>query len=327
MKHLVEKNIDLKDYFSVQNTVVITDHNVSQIYRGKLAPYQCITIQAGESSKNLQTMQSIYDQCLDMEIDRNSLIVGFGGGVICDVAGFVGATYMRGVDCCFVPTTLLAQVDASIGGKNGVNLHGYKNIIGTFYQPKLILCDLNLLKTLPEKEIKNGMAEIVKHASIASSDLFEFLEQSEISSCNISLMEKLVCLSARIKTNIVTADEKEQNERRKLNFGHTLGHALEKLSGISHGEAVSIGMVAAAKISVRKQLLERADSERLEKLLKRLGLPTKFYGDVKEVVQIMRKDKKRIKEGVYYILLRNIGDAVIEKIDFEEIEEILYDLC
>ena len=311
--------------------VIITDNTVFK-HLNALFPkaVEIIKISEGESSKNLETVYGIYDRLLKLEVDRSYYIIGIGGGLVCDITGFVAATYMRGTHCIFVPTTLLAQVDAGIGGKNGVNFKGYKNIVGTFRQPDHVIHNFQTLKTLPKKEIQNGIAEVIKSAAIADADLFEYLEKktSQILSLQENAIEKLIHDSLNIKMNIVSSDETEKNERMKLNFGHTLGHALEKISKkYSHGEAISIGMVFAAKLSLHKGLITTQDVKRIESLIQKFGLPTSCHENKNDILDAMAKDKKRSINKIHYILLNNIGNAIIQEITFSELGEIFDDMC
>lgn len=320
----------LREYANSDKTVIVTDKNILRLHKDELAKtgFDLIEIGFGEQAKNLKTAEGLYKKFLELELERNSLVIGVGGGIVCDVVGFAASTYLRGIRFGFVPTTLLAQADASIGGKNGVNFEGYKNLIGTFNQPEFVLCDLEMLKTLPVNELKAGMAEIIKHAIIADTELFSYIEENleRILSLHRTALEKIVYDSIAIKSNIVSADEKEKNERRKLNFGHTIGHAIEKNTAIIHGEAVSIGMVAASKISVEKGILAEKEFQRIELLLEKIGLPTSLKElklDKKKIVDAILKDKKRENEKIKFVLIEGIGRAVIEEIKIEELEKCL----
>ena len=217
-------------YISAKDVVVITDTHVDQLYHEQFPAGEVITIGTGEEVKNLDTVRDIYSRLISLQADRSTFILGIGGGVVCDISGYVASTYMRGLNFGYVPTTLLAQVDASVGGKTGVNLEGYKNLVGVFNQPEFVLCDGRLLETLPQREVLCGMAEIIKHAAIADMDLFEFLEQNYENAIQLDedIIEKLIYDSVVIKSAIVNRDETEKGERRKLNFGHTFGHAIER---------------------------------------------------------------------------------------------------
>jgi 3-dehydroquinate synthase len=231
---------------------------------------------------------------------------------------------MRGVPFGFVSTTLLSQVDASVGGKNGVNFQGYKNMVGVFNQPEFVLCDLSMLTSLPKSELVNGFAEIVKHAVICDKNLFAYLEQhaAEALRLNSTVMEKLVFDSVRIKAAVVRQDETEKGSRRKLNFGHTFGHAIEKTARVSHGEAVSAGMMLAAQLSQQKGLISLNEVNRLERLLSSLALPTRITADHQSVLDALHKDKKREGHRIHFVLLDRIGHAVIEQISLQKLESL-----
>jgi 3-dehydroquinate synthase len=317
-----ESLLDLRKYLPSEKVVIITDANVRSFYEKDFPPYPVIEIGTGEKIKNLDTVQVIYEKLMGLEADRSSFIVGIGGGIVCDIAGFVASTYLRGVGFGFVASTLLSQVDASVGGKNGVNLGGYKNMVGVFNQPEFVICDMNLLKTLPEREILCGFAEIVKHAVIADADLFSYLEEHHEKAMELDtgVIEKLVYDSLVIKASIVNKDEKEKGERRKLNFGHTFGHAIEKTTGLSHGEAVSGGMLVASALSEKRGHLPQEDLEKIEGLLKKLNLPTGLQIDRKRVLDALRKDKKREGNSINFVLLNGIGRAIVEQISIEELK-------
>ncbi|MGD8986090.1 MAG: 3-dehydroquinate synthase [Desulfobacteraceae bacterium] len=319
---------NLQKYIASAQVVIITDSNVRRLYGKDFPPYEIIEIGMGEKIKNLDTVKTIYGKLLEAETDRSSFIVGIGGGVVCDIAGFAASTYLRGVRFGFVSSTLLSQVDASVGGKNGVNFEGYKNMVGVFNQPEVVICDMNLLKTLPEKQVLCGLAEVVKHAAIGDANLFSYLEKhyNKVLQLYEEAIEKIVYDSVLIKSSIVNRDEKEKGERRKLNFGHTLGHALEKTTGAPHGEAVSAGMVAASVLSEKKGYLSREEKERIEALLKKFQLPTRVQVDKKRLLEALRKDKKREGEAINFVLLHGIGKAVVEKISMKELEAVVSEM-
>jgi 3-dehydroquinate synthase len=312
----------------LDRTIIISDKNVCEHYRDEFPTQKVIQIGTGEEIKDLATVQDIYERLLSFEADRSSFIVGIGGGIVCDVAGFVASTFMRGVRFGFVASTLLAQVDASVGGKNGVNFHGFKNIVGVFNQPEFVICDVSLLRTLPQREILCGMAETVKHAAVERSDLFAFLEERAHDALTLepSVVERIIYDSVQLKSAIVNRDEKEQGERRKLNFGHTFGHAIEKTVGLSHGEAVSVGMVVASALSVRRGLLAEDEAARVERLLRKLELPTTIRGNPDKILEALRKDKKREGVHVHFVLLEGIGRAIIEEISLDELRGVIADL-
>ena len=319
---------NLGRYLQPSRTIVITDQQVNRLYHDLFAEFDVIEIGCGEEIKTLRTIEDICRQLVEREADRTSFIVGIGGGIVCDITGFAASIYMRGVKFAFAPTTLLAQVDAGIGGKNGVNLGGYKNMIGVFQQPEFVICDPRLLKTLPAEEVACGMAEIIKHAAIGSRELFAFLENSVpgIDIGDEAILAGIICDSLRIKAAIVGQDERERGERKKLNFGHSLGHALEKISGIPHGRAISIGMAAAARISVKRGLLPPKEAERVANLLQRMKLPVDFPFQREMVFEALKKDKKRKSDKIDYVLLDSIGHAVIAEIPISELEAAIDDM-
>ena len=318
----------LSSHFDATKRVIITDSPVRSFYGDLFPPCEVIEIGIGEPSKTLATVEKIYEALLRYEIDRSSFVVAIGGGLVCDVAAYAASTYLRGLRFGFVPTTLLAQVDASVGGKNGVNFKGYKNLVGTFTQPLFVLCDFALLKTLPEPELKNGFAEAIKTAAIGDAHLFSFLETAWKGALSLEgdVIERIVYDCLTVKSRIVSFDEREKGERRKLNFGHTVGHALEKVNHLRHGEAVSLGMVAAAKVSVRRGLLTQNDLERIEGLLGRFDLPVKTHVNADLVRDALRKDKKREDEEIYFVLLDGIGNARVAPVGIDELDEVFNDL-
>lgn len=326
----VGQNVDdLQKYLGERRALVITDKNVERSL-GRHIKYEKIIIDSGEDAKTLQTVEKIYLKLLELGFEKTDYIVGFGGGIVCDITGFVAATYSRGMNCILVPTTLLSQVDAAIGGKNGVNLSSYKNIIGTIVQPNIVLCDLGCLKTLPKNELRNGFAEVIKHAVIEDAKLFELLEKNQEAAMNLDdkLMTKIVSESIKIKVGIVSKDEKENELRMKLNFGHSVGHAVEKVAKIAHGEAVAIGMVAEAKISLKRGLISNSEFDRLKNLIKRFGLPIaiKLSGKRIELIDAVSKDKKKRNGKIKMYLLNGIGKSLIYEVGFDEIGVALDDL-
>lgn len=320
---------NLGDYADLERTVLLVDSNVDCIYGPLLSGYERVDIGCGETAKCLSNIERICRRLLELGVDRSSVIVGVGGGVACDIAGFVASIFMRGLAFGFAPTSLLAQVDASIGGKNGVNLDGYKNIIGVFNQPRFVLVDVDVLRTLAEREILCGAAEIIKHALIGDSEMYGFLERDwrRLLALEKDAVENAVGRSISLKTEIVSADEREAGERRKLNFGHTLAHALEKAAGVSHGEAVGIGMGFASRISAARGLLAPADKDRIEALLRNVGLPTEVPVAPGQILEAVWKDKKREGEALHFVLLDGIGKAVVTKLAREELERYTHDLC
>jgi 3-dehydroquinate synthase len=318
---------NLTEYLSGFEAVIITDHNVYNHYHTLFPTDKIIQIGTGEEIKTLETVKHIIGRLIELGADRSTYIVGAGGGIACDIAGFAASIYERGLRFGFVSTTLLSQVDASVGGKNGVNFEGYKNMVGVFNQPDFVICDPELLKTLPGKEVLNGCAEIVKHAAIADPEMFKFLEDNYkgILALDKDVIERAVRDSIRIKSRIVNMDERERGERRKLNFGHTMGHALEKVAKVSHGEAVSAGMVYACMISEKMGLLKHKDRQRVEELLANLGLPTVIQADHGKLFEAIGKDKKRERERIHLVLLEKIGEVIVKEVPISELQTLLPD--
>ncbi len=320
---------DLKIHLKERQTVVITDSHVNSYYKDLFPGLELIVLEPGEDSKSLTTVQSLYDSFLDLGVDRSTLLLGLGGGVVCDLTGFAAATFLRGVPFAFVPTTLLAQVDAALGGKNGVNLNGYKNQVGVFRQPEFVFIDFSFLDTLPIPEKLNGLAEMIKHSLIAGISHFQDLEQNwpQLVSLDKAVIERAVSDSVAIKSRIVESDPFETGARRVLNFGHTLGHAIEREGVYQHGEAVSLGMVLAAKLSVLLGMLSSREAGRIQTLLKNIGLPTHVRLSPTRILDAVKKDKKREQKDIHFVLLSGIGRPEIKKISFSRLEEHIHDLC
>ena len=319
---------NLSVYLPSENVVIITDENVSKYYLDKFPDFKIITIGTGESVKTLDTAAYIYQQLLDMDAQRSTFLVGIGGGIVCDITGFIASTFLRGIRFGFVSSTLLSQVDASVGGKNGVNHQGFKNMIGVFNQPEFVICDNRLLKTLPKRELLSGFAEIIKHAAIDDADYFSYLEKhcEKALAIEPDVIEKIVHDSVIIKSEVVNRDEQEKGERRKLNFGHTFGHAIEKTFKIPHGEAVSLGMVLASSLSTRKGLLTEAKAKQLTALLRHYGLPVDIDFDRNKILEALNKDKKRKGDNIHFVLLEDIGKSVMMDISIDELKNVIHDL-
>ncbi|MBI4549266.1 MAG: 3-dehydroquinate synthase [Ignavibacteriae bacterium] len=323
---------DIANDFRDASKFIITDSNVKSHYGGifnnKL--FRILTVPAGERSKDRKTKEYLEDRLLSLRADRNSLIIALGGGVIGDLAGFVAATFMRGIPYIQIPTTLLAQVDSSIGGKVAINHPLGKNLIGAFYQPKKVYIDTGTLKTLPEKEFPNGMAEVIKYGAILDIQLFNFLEKNhkQILKRDRSSLTRIIKRCCQLKKMIVHQDERETGLRRILNFGHTVGHAIEALSNyrIGHGEAIAMGMVAEAKLSYALGMINYDDITRLSRLLQAYGLPITIPSrfTLKQLLRATLHDKK-IKQGtVQYTLLEKIGKAKVGvQLTLKEVEQHL----
>lgn len=316
-----ERLSSLSRYLPPGRVIVITDENLFRLYRSRFPEAEVVVIGCGERVKTMETLSFIYDRLVSLEADRDTFIVGIGGGIVGDITGFAASTYMRGVRFGFVATSLLAQVDATVGGKNGVNFKGFKNMIGVFNQPEFVIADIGLLKTLPKAEIACGLAEIVKHGCILDDDYFRYIEDNidSVGVLDESVMLELVKGSVSIKASVVNRDEREAGERRILNFGHTFGHALEKVLGLSHGEAVSLGMVFAARLSVDRGMLSGPDFVRLTDLLGRLNLPVSADYDRASVLEAVQKDKKRAGAAIQFVLLSGLGRAVVVPILLPEL--------
>lgn len=314
---------DLKKITPQSKTVVITDEHVFSAHEKKFKGWNAIVLKPGEQYKVQATVDSVMLQLIGMGADRQTMIVGVGGGVITDLAGYVASTFLRGVPFGFVPTSLLAMVDASIGGKNGIDVGVYKNMVGTINQPRFLLYDAALLKTLPDTEWRNGFAEIIKHAAIKDAAMFRQLEEASLNTFQKKkdALEALIKRNVLIKTKVVQQDEFEKNERRLLNFGHTLAHAIETQYGLMHGEAVAIGMVFASHLS--EELLGFVQHERLKKLIGRYALPTELSYDRQKAFDVLRSDKKKEADFMNFILLDKIGKARIEKIPLKTLYNYL----
>lgn len=318
---------NLESYLPHRNVFLISDQNVARLYEKAFPGYPVYVLEPGEKSKEITSLVPLFQWLLEQGADRNSFIVGIGGGVVCDVAGFVAATFMRGVKFGFVATSLLAQVDASVGGKNGVNLSGYKNIVGTFTHPDFVICDTSLLSTLPDEEFRNGMAEVIKHALISEKEKFVFLQahQKEIGELQKDVIDHIVSRSVHIKAAIVQADEREHGPRRLLNFGHTWGHALEKVLQIPHGQAVALGMVFAAQLSVHQGFLSAAHKDEIVHLIHNYGLPVEVQADNAVIFDAMLKDKKRAQSHMHFVYLQHPGSAMVRETPVEEIRAFALD--
>lgn len=306
-----------------KRVVALCDATTEKLCRPLLEPYERVLIGMGEANKTLQSVETVYRRFIELGVDRRTFVLAVGGGIVTDVAGFAAATYMRGLEFGFVSTTLLGQVDASVGGKNGVNIDGYKNMAGTFAQPRFAICDPALLRTLPDREFRAGLAEAVKSAVIADADLFARLERSSFDElrADTDLLSDAVSASIRVKADIVERDERERGERRKLNLGHTLAHAIEKCSSqMNHGEAVAVGMAMIADVAVGEGVLSAADRDRIVVLLRRLGFDLVPPVPVERLLAEVGKDKKR-EEGMLRIVLPvGIGDCEVRPMSMEEFE-------
>ena len=314
--------------FSPSRIHIVSDSTVAPLYLQKLEqqftlPVTHTVIPAGEEHKRLSTVEGIYHDLLANGMTRKDLIVALGGGVVGDITGFAAATFLRGVSLCQIPTTLLAQVDSSVGGKTGVDMPEGKNLVGAFYQPRLVLIDPSVLTTLPEQTFADGMAEVVKYGYISNRDILDMVSAPDYKQ-NI---ESIICECVKIKRDVVTIDEHDTGLRMILNFGHTIGHAAEKLGNyvdLTHGQAVAVGMVAAMRLSA---MLGNEDlTGRLIEILKHIGLPTELKYDREDIYRSLLSDKKKFGATVNFILVREPGRAEITPIDAENLHEYVLKL-
>ncbi len=306
-----------------ENAVIITDEHVFAKHKTKFKGWNTIVLKPGEQYKIQPTVDVVVDQLIALGADRKTTLIGVGGGVITDITGYVAGIYMRGVKFGFVPTSLLAMVDASIGGKNGIDVGVYKNMVGLIRQPNFLLFDYSFLKTLPKTEWQNGFAEIIKHACIKDAAMFKLLQQHSLGHFqkDVKLLSALIQRNVLIKTKVVLNDEFEQGERKLLNFGHTLGHAIENMYELSHGQAVSIGITYASVIS--QQLKGFKETTDVVNLLSKYGLPTFAAFDTKKAFKVLLKDKKKDNVSINYILLTKTGKGVIQPLLLVQLQEIL----
>ena len=305
---------------------IVTDANVAPLYleavraavADKASAVAEYVFPAGEGSKNLDTVRGLYEHLILEHFDRKDILIALGGGVVGDLCGFAAATYLRGVGFIQIPTTLLSQVDSSIGGKTGVDFDAYKNMVGAFHMPRLVYASLGAFQTLPDEQFVSGMGEVIKHGLIKNKDYYVWLKENRE---KIQKKDPAVCLdmvleSCRIKRRVVEADPTEQGERALLNFGHTLGHAIEKLENFSmlHGCCVGLGCIAAARISAGRGMISMEEAEDIRRTMEAFGLPVSVSGLAWEDVRTAMKSDKKMDSGVVkFILLKEIGQAVIDR--------------
>jgi 3-dehydroquinate synthase len=316
----------LSKYSDKSASILITDEHIYDAHKTKFRGWNTIILKPGEEYKIQGTADSIIDQLIEFEADRKTTLVGIGGGVVTDITGYVAAVYMRGIRFGFVPTSVLGLVDASIGGKNGIDVKMYKNMVGVIRQPSFILHDLAFLKSLPERQWRNGFAEIIKHACIMDAAMFRELEKNDLAFYmkNKKGLSDLIRRNAMLKIKLVQKDEFENGDRKLLNFGHTLGHALENQYELMHGEAISIGMMAAAHFS--RELNGFNQAARIAGILDRYGLPAYGHFDVNKIMPVLKMDKKRERKTLSYILLEKIGKAVIRNLELKTIDKFIRSL-
>ncbi|MEO7960867.1 MAG: 3-dehydroquinate synthase [Ginsengibacter sp.] len=318
----------LDSILPLANNIFITDENIFKAHAEKFSGKKTIVIKPGEGHKNQTTVNYLIDELIRLGADRKTFLTGVGGGVVTDITGFVASIYMRGVPFGFAPTSILAMVDASIGGKNGIDVGVYKNLAGVINHPKFLLYDYNFLETLPDAEWINGFSEIIKHACIKDKNMFAFLEKNSLMhfQASIDLVSKLIRKNVDIKYKVVAKDEHETGDRKLLNFGHTIGHAIENTSRLSHGHAVSIGMVAACRISEKTGNFTKEDSLRVIKLLKQYELPVKYRFNKSQAWQTLQHDKKKSGTSISFIILNKIGKASVLPIELQTLKKIFKEI-
>lgn len=310
--------------------VVVTDSNVEKIYAEKVMAslknndfdVELFVFEASEQSKTLDTIAKMYECFADFRMSRKDIVVALGGGVTGDMAGFAAATYMRGIEFVQIPTSLLAQVDSSVGGKTGVDIPQGKNLVGAFWQPDMVIIDPDTLSTLPQHFINDGMAEVIKYGCIMDKKLFATLENNNA----MDIIEDIIFTCVSIKRDVVNADERESGIRMLLNFGHTLGHSLEKIynfNGLSHGQAVAIGMVMITKATDKAGITPEGTAEKIEKLCLKYNLPVSDKASVKEIAETCATDKKAGNNGVHLVLLKEIGSAFTQKTELADLESFI----
>jgi len=318
-----------KKYLPEKKCFLICDENIYQHYSDFIHQFDYIVMGCGEGIKTWSSVEIIAEKLLDRGADRNSFLLGMGGGLVSDVTGFVASIFMRGLEFGFISSSLLSQVDASVGGKNGINFGKLKNMIGVFNPPKFVICDPVLLQTLPKREVRSGFGEVIKHAFIKDENLFQFLKANREALLNLDadLMEDLIYRAVSIKTNVVESDPFEKGERKKLNFGHTIGHAIENNSNLTHGEAISVGMIMATKLSESMCDLSEADSKEIRDMLESFELPVSTEVTAETINEYLIKDKKKNRSSIDFILLNQIGEACIKTIPIEELKTKVIRLC
>jgi len=308
-------------------SVIITDENIFAGQQKKFRGWKTIVIPPGEKNKIQSTVDEVINQLIRAEADRKSFLIGVGGGVVTDITGYVASIYMRGIRFGFVPSSVLAMVDASVGGKNGIDVGVYKNLVGVINQPEFLLYDVSLLKSLPDDEWVNGFAEIIKHACIKDSRMFADLEKKNLAFYKKKKgeMAKLIMRNVMIKSSVVQKDEFEHGDRRLLNFGHTVGHAIENIYSLAHGKAISIGMVIACLIS--EELMKFKQTKSVVDLLMKYQLPTQTAMDTRNVLEVLKMDKKKTGQSIKYVMLNKIGKGIVQNVPIDELEKLLQSIA
>lgn len=320
----------VKQVSNAKRVTVICDSNVAALYKWRVMnslshegfEVTAHVFPAGEESKNLNTIAEMYNTLANFGMTRKDIVVALGGGVTGDMAGFAAATYLRGIDFIQIPTSLLAQVDSSVGGKTGVDIAQGKNLVGAFHQPKAVLIDPDTLNTLPDLYVRDGMAEVIKYGCIKDADFFENLETINA----LDNIEDVIEVCVSIKRDVVSRDEREAGERMLLNFGHTFGHSIEKLydfKGISHGMAVAIGMVLISRAGEKQGVTESGTTDRIMSLCEKYGLPTSDKFTFAEMADAAQSDKKTAGSAINLVLLNKIGDSFTKKVELDKLEEFI----
>ena len=311
----------VRELLPKSGVVIITDDNVYKLYGSRFPEAVVLIVPNGEESKKLEVIGNLSERLLEGGVDRSGFILAIGGGVVCDLAGFLASIYMRGIRCGYISSSLLSQVDASTGGKNGVNLGGTKNVLGIIRQPEFVICDPSMLVTLPYEEYLSGLAEMIKTAIIGDKELFEQIEINSkgIIERDLKLLTALISKTVSFKASVVSVDEKETGLRRILNFGHTYGHAIEMQMGIKHGLAVAAGMELATDFSFEKGLIDLVEKERIINILNRFGLLSKHNIADDQIERLLLHDKKKTGSGLHFVFTGGIGNAVVEQISFAEV--------
>jgi 3-dehydroquinate synthase len=325
--------VNFFDYINDVNhldVLYLIDENVLRIHQNLFKDhFKVISIVSGEKAKSFESINKIIEKVIALGGNKNTCIIGVGGGVTCDVAGFIASIFMRGVRFGFIPTTLLAITDASLGGKNGVNFNNVKNVLGVINEPDFVFIDYSFLKTLPSLEFVNGFAEIIKHACISSQKLFVDLEKNiddylqiikSPENANFNKLNSLICDSIKIKLDIVCVDRNEGSLRKNLNYGHTFGHAIESKFNLSHGFAISLGMIFSNKISNKLGYIANTELLRISNLLASYSLPVDTFNyDKTDLMLLVQKDKKSSGQTIDFIMLKEIGSCFIESLNIKKI--------
>lgn len=327
--YIGKKISDITEFADADKVIIITDKNIARLYGDSFKQYPVIVIGTGEKKKKLSTVEYIINKLLEYDCDRSSMLIGVGGGIVTDITGFTASVFLRGIRFGFISTTLLSQVDASVGGKNGVNFSGYKNMVGIFRQPEFVICDPELLKSLSQKEFLSGLAEVIKHGFIKSKPLLKKLkdEKDLVLKKDPKILEDIIYECVKIKSDVVQNDPKESGLRKILNFGHTFGHAVELISGATHGAAIAYGMEVALKFSNHYNLITQTEMNDSIDLINDYGLISERSFNNDRLFKTLLHDKKRNSDSIDFILLEELGEAKIEKIKIDKLRRLYNDLC